>query len=238
MRIATSYRQAYTLVLSLALASLLFLLTGHVGLGLGDEGHLWYGMIHTARGAVPIRDFRSYDPGRYYWAAGWSLIFGSGIVVLRIANAVFQFIGLSLGLTAVSRVTTNKWVLALAGMLLAVWMFPAHKVYEHSLAIAAVFFAVFLIERRMGKRYFIVGVFTGLTAFLLIITAAIAIPKQISPVLSSTIAAISDDSSWTRYEVTGDSLWIPREQADYVDTVRRIVRQSMGPDDSILGFDL
>ena len=156
----------YIVTLSIVLVGVLFLFKGNLGLDLGDEGHLWYGMIQTAQGAVPIRDFRSYDPGRYYWAATWSLIFGSGIIALRISNALFQIIGLSLGLSAVSRVVTNRWLLALVGGLLTIWMFPQHKLYEHSIAMGAIFFAVFLIERPSIKRHFVAGVFIGVAAFI------------------------------------------------------------------------
>lgn len=156
----------YVVALSTMLASTLFLLKGNLSLDLGDEGHLWYGTIQTAKGAVPVRDFRSYDPGRYYWAATWSLIFGPGIIALRTANTLFQIVGLSLGLLAVNKVITNKWLLALTGGLLIIWMFPRHKLYEPSVAMGAIFFGVFLIEKPSLKRHFVAGVFIGVAAFI------------------------------------------------------------------------
>jgi hypothetical protein len=155
----------YIISLSLALVGGLFLLKGDIGLDLSDEGHLWYGASQTAQGEVPIRDFRSYDPGRYYWTAGWFQLFGPGIIALRIANGLFQVIGLTFGLLAVSRVVSNRWLLIIIGVLLAIWMFPRHKLYEHSLAMSAVFFVLILIERPTLKRHFIAGVFVGTTAF-------------------------------------------------------------------------
>jgi hypothetical protein len=56
---------------SLALAVARFLVQGDIGLDLGDEGQLWYVTTRTALGDVPLRDIRSYDPGRYYWGAAW-----------------------------------------------------------------------------------------------------------------------------------------------------------------------
>ena len=58
-------------VLLSAVASLtVFSLQWRYGFNLGDEGWLWYISQRTALGDVPLRDFFSYDPGRYYWTAG------------------------------------------------------------------------------------------------------------------------------------------------------------------------
>lgn len=155
----------YIVFLSFGLVVIFFLLKGDIGLDLSDEGHLWYGVRETAEGAVPIRDFRAYDPGRYYWAAGWYQLLGPGILNLRIANMLFQIVGLTLGLLAVSRVIRNKWLLVMVGVLLLVWMFPRHKVYESSLALSAVFFVILLLEKPSFKRHFIAGIFVGTAAF-------------------------------------------------------------------------
>ena len=52
----------YVLLLAILLAGSSFLLQGRTGINVGDEGFLWYGAQQTARGAVPVRDFQSYDP--------------------------------------------------------------------------------------------------------------------------------------------------------------------------------
>ena len=70
------------------------------GLPSPDEGYLWYGTLRTLDGEVPLRDFRSYEPARYYWCALWMLALGRGVVSLRIAVHAFYFLGLTCGLLA------------------------------------------------------------------------------------------------------------------------------------------
>ena len=48
------------------LVLLVFALQGRIWLDLADGGFFWYGVIRTALGEIPIRDFQAYDPARYY----------------------------------------------------------------------------------------------------------------------------------------------------------------------------
>src|SRR5579885_871162 len=54
----------WTALLALALTATLFLFQFRIDWNPSDEGFLWYGAVRTAHGGVPLRDFRSYDPGR------------------------------------------------------------------------------------------------------------------------------------------------------------------------------
>lgn len=143
----------------------LFYLERNVGLGFSDEGFLWYGTWRTSLGEVPLRDFQSYDPGRYYWGVAWSYLFGNGIIALRLSNTIFQLLGFYLGLLALSRVVRTWPAFLISSVILLLWMYPRHKLFEPSIAMAAVYFMLILVEKPSSLRYFIGGVFVGAVAF-------------------------------------------------------------------------
>ena len=153
-------------LLALALTGAACFAQWRIDFNIADEGFLWYGAIATAHGQVPLRDFFSYDPGRYYWAAAWAPLFGDGILALRLSAAIFQAVGLLLGLLAARRVLARPWLLAAAGALLLVWMIPRHKVFEPSVAMAAVWLGVRLLERPTRGRHFAAGLLAGLAVFI------------------------------------------------------------------------
>jgi hypothetical protein len=152
-------------LLSAFLVVLLSLLTAHVGIGLSDEGYLWYGAIATAHGEVPLRDFQSYDPGRYYWAAlFFKLLSREGLVALRLSCFAFDFVALGLGLLAVRRVVRG-WEILPWGALLLLWMWPRFRAFDTGLPLSAVFFATRLVEKPSAGRHLASGVFVGVAAF-------------------------------------------------------------------------
>lgn len=153
-------------VLSALMVAVAFLLQGDTGFNLADEGYLWYGTIQTALGQVPVRDFQSYDPGRYYWGALWfKLLQNDGILALRLSQAVFQFMGLTLGLLLLRRLFGSWISLISAATILVRWMFPTWKIYEPVILVAAIYFAVLLIEQPSRVRHLAAGIFVGLAAF-------------------------------------------------------------------------
>src|SRR5688572_5221607 len=132
-----------------------------------DEGYLWYGVQRVMAGEVPIRDFDAYDPGRYYWAAALMSLWGDdGILSLRVAVALFQWVGLAAALVLLARergkVDPVFW--ALAALTLLAWMLPRHKLFDITLSIVLVAALAQLIERPVVARYFIAGGIVGLAA--------------------------------------------------------------------------
>lgn len=154
-------------MLALGAILLSFLWQSHYGLNIADEGFLWYGAQRVMVGEVPIRDFMAYDPGRYYWSAALMTLWGNnGIIALRGAIAVFQLMGLFVGLMLLRHSASKQSLLfwTLAAVTLLVWMFPRHKLFDVSLSIALVAALAFLIQRPSIRRYFLTGVFLGLVA--------------------------------------------------------------------------
>jgi len=147
------------------LCATMFLLQGRLGLNLQDEAFLWYGATATHAGELPLRDFRAYDPGRYFWCAAWIAGFGEGLVAVRGAGWAFAALGVTAGLLVVSRSTRNIAWIALAGAILVTWMSPPWKLYESSLAMIVSWIAVRVVERPTSARRIAAGVVVGLTAF-------------------------------------------------------------------------
>ena len=118
-------------------------------------------------GEIPIRDFMSYDPGRYYWSASLMHLWAdNGIMALRASVAIFQGIGLFAGLLLVA-VTVKKQrliYLTLSALTLVLWMYPRHKLYDISLSLLLISILTFLIYNPSCRRYFLTGLCVGLAA--------------------------------------------------------------------------
>jgi len=155
------------IVLSIAGAGLFFFWQGYKGFSLMDEGAFWYGAQRVLLGEVPIRDFMSYDIGRYYWSAAFmNILDDNGIVALRVGSSVFQAIALFTGLTVLIRNSANQnvlfWILVIITLL--VWGVPQFRLIDISLPIITVGALSFLVENPSRRRYFVTGLIVGFVA--------------------------------------------------------------------------
>ncbi len=137
------------------------------GVLLADEGFLWYGVRRTLLGEVPIRDFMAYDLGRYYWSAAIMGLMGdNGIMALRLTAGIFAGLGLFLALVVIARSCREDDILVMitSAVILTLWMFPQHKLFDITASIALICGLAYLIERPSLRRCFVCGLVLGLAA--------------------------------------------------------------------------
>jgi hypothetical protein len=164
---ALSPRVLVSFAVACAIVTGLFFLQAWQGFNLYDEGFLWYGAQRVIAGEVPLRDFQSYDPGRYYWSAAIMTMWGDGgIVALRAATAACQAVGLALALLLVSARSQRPNVLMtiLAAATLIVWMYPRHKLFDITLSVALIAALAFMACKASRKSCFAAGMVVGLAA--------------------------------------------------------------------------
>jgi hypothetical protein len=168
LRHATSLSIAEATLLSAAVSLTVFALQWRYGFLWSDEGWLWYISQRTALGEVPLRDFFSYDPGRYYWSAALFKLTGSnGLYQQVLADYLFAIMGLAAAYFAMIRAgLARSWRVAILLLLGVVIGFPRHKIYEQALSlmcVGAIGF-VFAAPQRL-RRWFLLGIAMALAAF-------------------------------------------------------------------------
>jgi hypothetical protein len=168
--LSTTWRDVSEAVLLSAVISIgVFSLQWRYGFNLGDEGWLWYISQRTALGDVPLRDFFSYDPGRYYWSAFvFKLLGRSGFFEQLLANYLFAIIGLVLVYLSMFRAGLGRaWRIAILLLLGVTIGFPRHKIYEQTLSLVCIAAVAFLLSAPQRlKRWLLLGIAIGLAAFV------------------------------------------------------------------------
>lgn len=144
------------------LVSLFYLPGIRTGINFADEGYLWYGTLKVLEGEVPIRDFRAYDPGRYYWCAIWMLLFGKNLLSVRIALSVAQILALSAGLAVIYIATRGAWLpTILTGLAMIGWTYPLHKQIDILFSMTTPLMAVLLVDSPFASQYVLSGMYVG-----------------------------------------------------------------------------
>lgn len=158
-----------SVVLGGVLAFVLYRANRAFGDFLADEGYLWYGVQRVLAGEVPLRDFMSYEIGRYYLVAALLAPFGAkGLLALRAGMAVFAGLSLALctGMAGYHWRESRVWRLAPAAVLFALWLVPRHKVFDIAISAVLVLAAYRLFLRPGVGRFFQWGVAVGLAAVI------------------------------------------------------------------------
>lgn len=159
-------------VTALSVTFLWFWLTWRYGFDLADEGFYWYGAQRVLRGEVPIRDFMSYDIGRYYWAASlmW-LLDDDGVFAARVSAVAYQFLGTFLGayicLLALRHNGAVRWLYALlVAAILTVWVVPYYKAYDHATSVIIVALLVLMLKVTKPAAWLAAGICLGFAAII------------------------------------------------------------------------
>ena len=159
---------------SLAVSLTWFGACWRLGFDLSDEGYYWYGAQRILNGEMPMRDFMSYDFGRYYWAAAVMYAIGdAGILGARIAALMFQTLTISVGvflclwaLTS-SKLSIANLTFALSiALTLTLWMLPYYKTFDHGASILVVGMIVLLLNSLNIRAWFIAGLLLGFVALI------------------------------------------------------------------------
>jgi hypothetical protein len=156
----------FLFLLATVLSMELFLVHGTIGLNLSDEGFLWYGVERVFHGEVPVRDFDSYDPARYYWSALWFRLWKPGLLTLRFSETVLQSLGVFLALLAAKRASTNRWELSGLALVLVLWMYPYYKFADQIVPMTALYIGCRLAEAPGPRNSLISGIFVGFAGFI------------------------------------------------------------------------
>lgn len=161
-------RSARVAVLATAVLvpAVLHLAFGRQHMNLADEGYLWYGVKRTLAGEVALRDFQAYDPGRYHWCALLAPVLGDGIVGVRAAVAAYAVLGLAAGLALLSRAVRHPLALVLGGVLLGLWLFPRHKLFEPATALLVTWATVRMLEVPTLRRHLVAGLVVGVSGYV------------------------------------------------------------------------
>jgi hypothetical protein len=131
-----------------------------------DEGYLWYGTQRIVAGEVPLRDFRSYEPGRYVWCAPAVGLLPYRLSALRASSHAFSFCGVSTALVALRAAEVPLAGTGLAAVAIGAWAFPQYKLFEPAVALVVFAAGFVLISDPLPATALLAGVAVGIAALV------------------------------------------------------------------------
>jgi len=123
-----------SVAIALAVTTALFALRRNEPID-ADEGYLWYGTQRVVAGELPVRDFRSYEPGRYFWCAAALRVRGDRLSVLRGASHAFFALAMVAALCALQSAGLPAIALGASAVAIGAWAFPQYKLFEPAIAL-------------------------------------------------------------------------------------------------------
>ena len=156
----------YCMFIAAVIILLLWLPGIRVELETADEGYLCFGAQQYARGKVPIRDFRAYDPGRYLWVGLFMKRFGQTFHAQRLAMSLVMIATLSVGGWLIFQISNSWDATALSQVLLYLWLQPYYKSFEVLTCLLTIASGYLLLSDPGGKTLLYAGIIHGLAYFL------------------------------------------------------------------------
>lgn len=149
-------------------------LTWRYGFDLADEGFYWYGAQRMLHGEMPLRDFMSYDIGRYAWSAAvMGLLGDDGIFGARMASGAYQVCTMTVGVVLALRMLDGKGsegtrcaFSLIVALLLNLWVHPYYKVFDYGTSLLIVAMLVLMFNSRSSRYWFGAGIMLGLAAIM------------------------------------------------------------------------
>ncbi len=152
------------LLVVIVVVGLLVALTIDEPPGGADEGYLWYGVREVAAGRMPVRDFRSYEPGRYWWSVVFYRILGTGLWSMRIAATAFLTLGL-IGTMLMVKGAGHSWIVLVVGAVCtSVWSLFPFKRFDQAILLAVMASVTGLLIDPSPISVTLVGVVAGAAA--------------------------------------------------------------------------
>lgn len=156
-----------SLVLALVLSALAFWCNADQGMSWADEGLLWYGSQRVLAGELPVRDFYSYDPGRYFWTAMFfKLAADQSLRTTLLAVSAFSCLALTATLTSLAYAGLGRFHRVLLAIAITIaFSYPRHKGFDQSLSLLLAC-AILPVLKLPGswRRWMLLGIMTGLAA--------------------------------------------------------------------------
>jgi hypothetical protein len=140
------------------------------GVSLKDEGFLVYGSERVLHGQLPMSDFTSYPPGRYFLLGLLFKLFGVNLVVSRFMEMAFLLLNGLMMFYIGKRLMPSGWAI-IPSFILILFPGPWHKVFFTFGLLLPLLTLFRFLERENSMRILIVGWAIGIALILKIESA-------------------------------------------------------------------
>ncbi len=185
-----------TSVICLGVGVIYWRLSIPVYYGNPDEGYLWYGVLRTREGKVPIRDFRAYDPGRYYLLAWLGAILGDNIRSIRNMSLGIYLVLLLPCLWIHYSLQHDLVSTSILALLLMIFSYPHYKAIDTIIPSIITACIALALNLDTAQLYVLAGAIVGASCvigFNHLLYSAIAVG------LTFTLSLITDPQSLSSY---------------------------------------